>query len=65
MAESGSRVDVYQETLQPIQDGLSGLQNNLQAIADSLAQVQETGDYQLQAVNEMRQTLEPLISLDP
>jgi chromosome segregation ATPase len=65
MAESGSRVDVYQETLQPIQDGLSGLQNNLQAMADSLAQVQETGDYQLQAVNEMRQTLEPLISLNP
>jgi chromosome segregation ATPase len=62
IAESGSRVDVYQQTLQPIQDGLNGLQSNLQAITDSLAQVQETGDYQLQAVNEMRQTLEPLIS---
>ena len=60
-AESWGRVNLYQEALQPIQDGLNGLQQKLQGIADALAQVQETGDYQLQAVTQMRQTLLSLI----
>ncbi len=56
-AESWGRVNLYQEALQPIQDGLDGLQQKLQAIAEALAQVQETGDDQLQAVTQMRQTI--------
>ena len=60
-AESWGRVNLYQEALQPIQDGLDGLQQKLQAIAEALAQVQETGDDQLQAVTQMRQTILSLI----
>ncbi|MBW4559001.1 MAG: pilus motility taxis protein HmpF [Trichormus sp. ATA11-4-KO1] len=56
------RVNLYQETLQPIQDTLESLRHKIQGIADSLAQVQETGDYQLQTINEMRQTLQGLMS---
>ncbi|MBH8577666.1 hypothetical protein I8752_32825 [Nostocaceae cyanobacterium CENA369] len=61
-AECWSRVNLYQETLQPIQDSLDGLRQKLQAIGESLAHVQETGDYQLQTISEMRQTLQSLIS---
>ncbi|MDF5728755.1 MAG: pilus motility taxis protein HmpF [Rhizonema sp. PD38] len=59
--ESWSRVHLYQEVLQPIQDGLNGLQQKLLGIAEALAQVQVSGDYQLQAVTQMRQTIFSLI----
>ncbi len=61
-AECWGRVNLYQETLQPIQDSLDGLRQKLQNIGESLAQVQETGDYQLQTISEMRQTLQNLMS---
>ncbi|YAF96903.1 MAG: pilus motility taxis protein HmpF [Nodularia sp. CChRGM 3473] len=61
-AECWVRVNLYQETLQPIQDTLESLRHKIQGIAESLAQVQETGDYQLQTINEMRQTLQGLMS---
>ncbi|MBR8838661.1 MAG: pilus motility taxis protein HmpF [Stigonema ocellatum SAG 48.90 = DSM 106950] len=61
-AESWGRINLYQETLQPLQDGIDGLKHKLQAIAEALAQVQETGDYQLQAIARMRQILLSLIS---
>ncbi len=60
-AESWGRVHLYQEVLQPMQDGLNGLQQKLLGIAEALAQVQVTGDYQLQAVTQMRQTILSLI----
>ncbi|MBE9005263.1 hypothetical protein IQ259_09445 [Fortiea sp. LEGE XX443] len=60
-SECWGRVNLYQETLQPIQDSLDALRQNLQRIGESLAQVQETGDYQLQTISEMRQTLQNLI----
>ncbi|MDF5715052.1 MAG: pilus motility taxis protein HmpF [Rhizonema sp. NSF051] len=60
-AESWGRVHLYQEVLQPMQDGLKGLQQKLLGIAEALAQVQVTGDYQLQAVTQMRQTILSLI----
>jgi chromosome segregation ATPase len=62
MAESLGRVHLYQEALQPIQDSLDGLRQKLQGIADSVAKVQETGDYQLQTITEMRQSVTSLIS---
>ncbi|MDF5720949.1 MAG: pilus motility taxis protein HmpF [Rhizonema sp. PD37] len=60
-AESWGRVHLYQEVLQPMQDGLNGLHQKLRGIAEALAQVQVTGDYQLQAVTRMRQTILSLI----
>jgi hypothetical protein len=38
------------------------MRQKLQAIAESLASMQETGEYQLQAVTQIRQTLLSLIS---
>jgi len=61
-AESWGRVNLYQETLRPIQDSLDDLRQKLNLIAESLAKVQETGDYQLHALNEMRQALKNFIS---
>ncbi|MBH8551869.1 hypothetical protein I8751_05645 [Nostocaceae cyanobacterium CENA357] len=61
-AESWGKVNLYQEALQPIQDCLDGLRQKLQNIGEALAQVQETGDYQLHTINEMRQNLQNLMS---
>lgn len=54
LAESWVRVNLYQEALQPIQDGVNGLQHNLQTLADG---VQHTGEI----TNQMRQMLEQLV----
>lgn len=56
-AETWGKVNLYQEMLQPIQDGIDGLRQRLEGIAGSMAQVQESGDYQLQAVADLRQIL--------
>ncbi|MEH2338543.1 pilus motility taxis protein HmpF [Nostoc sp.] len=61
-AEYWGRVNLYQEALQPIQDSLDGLRQKLQEIGESLEQFQETGDYQLQAIAQLRHTLQSLIS---
>jgi chromosome segregation ATPase len=61
-AECWGRVNIYQEALQPIQDCLDGLHGKLQGITESLAQVQETGDDQQQAIAQMRHTLLNLMS---
>ena len=61
-AECWGRVNLYQEALQPIQDSLDGLRQKLQEIGESLEQFQETGDYQLQAIAQLRHTLQGLIS---
>lgn len=61
-AELWGRVNSYQETLQPTQDNLNSLREKLEAIANLTAQFQETSDYQLQAIAEMRQTIEQLTS---
>ncbi|MGI8500713.1 MAG: pilus motility taxis protein HmpF [Hassallia sp.] len=60
-AEYWAKVNVYQETLQPIQDSLDGLRHKLQSMAESLTTVQQTGDYQLQTITQMRQTILSLI----
>lgn len=61
-AELWGRVNLYQETLQPIQDCVDGLRQRLDAMTSALAQVQETGDRQRQTINQMQQTLQNLIS---
>ena len=60
-AECCGRVNVYQEALQPIQDSLDGLRQKLQGIGESLDQFQETGDYQIQAIAQLRHTLQSLM----
>ncbi len=62
MAESRGRLNLYHEVLQPLQDSFDGMRQKLQGIAESLASMQETGEYQLQAVTQIRQTLLSLIS---
>ncbi|MBW4521247.1 MAG: pilus motility taxis protein HmpF [Scytolyngbya sp. HA4215-MV1] len=62
VAELWGKVNLYQETLQPIQDGVSGLRQRLEEIAGTMSQVQEAGDYQLQAITEMRQILVGLMN---
>ncbi|MBC6472949.1 MAG: hypothetical protein GDA48_09130, partial [Hormoscilla sp. GM102CHS1] len=59
-AEVRAKVHLYQETLQPIQDRLSGLRSKLEPISEALNKVQETGDYQLQAIAEMQQIIASL-----
>ncbi|WP_414581026.1 pilus motility taxis protein HmpF [Scytonema sp. PCC 10023] len=61
-AESRGRLNLYYEALQPLQDCVDGMRQKVQGIAESLASVQETGEYQLQAVTQIRQTLLNLIS---
>ena len=60
-AEYYGRVNLYQEALQPIQDSLDGLRQKLQGIRESLDQFQETADYQIQAIAQLRHTLQSLM----
>jgi chromosome segregation ATPase len=60
-SQSWGQLNVYQETLQPIQDSLDSLRHKLQGIGESLSQVQETRDYQLQTIAQMRQTIQSLL----
>ncbi len=57
VAECWGRVNLYQEILQPIQDSLDELLKKLEVIAGTLEQVHQSGDYQLQTIDQMRQTL--------
>ena len=59
-AELLAKVQLYRETLQPSQDNLNGIRQKLEAVVGVLNQIQETGDYQLQAIAEMRQMLNGL-----
>jgi chromosome segregation ATPase len=61
VAELLGQVKIYQETLQPRQDGLGEIRQKLDAIAQALNQIQETGDYQLQAIAQMQQTISSLM----
>jgi chromosome segregation ATPase len=59
-AELWGRVNTYQDTLQPVQDGFNALKQKAEAIASVMTQFQEASDYQLQAVNELRDTVQQL-----
>ncbi|MBN3869403.1 pilus motility taxis protein HmpF [Nostoc sp. JL33] len=61
-AECCGRVNLYEEALQPIQDSLDSLRQKLLLIGESLDQFQETGDSQVQAIAQLRHTLESLMS---
>jgi chromosome segregation ATPase len=61
-AESKAVLEFYEETLQPIQDSVDGLRQKLQGVGDSLTLVQESGNSQQEAVNEMREILMSFIA---
>ncbi|HIK05075.1 MAG TPA: hypothetical protein IGS40_10225 [Trichormus sp. M33_DOE_039] len=60
--ECWGRVNLYQEALQPIQDCLDEMRHKLQSIGESLGQIQETSDHQLQTITEIRHTIGSLLS---
>ena len=60
-AELSGRFNMNQEVLLPIQHYLNNLREKLQAISDTLGQVQKTGDFQLQAISEMQQIIDTLL----
>ncbi|NEO99388.1 MAG: hypothetical protein F6K58_12035 [Symploca sp. SIO2E9] len=55
------KVNLYQETLQLRQDSITEIRQKLEAIADGLNQIQEIGDYQLQLLAQMQQTIGSLL----
>jgi Mg2+ and Co2+ transporter CorA len=57
VAECWGRIHLYQEMLQPVQDSLDGMRQKLEAIADALNHLQQTGNDQLQTIEEMRSSL--------
>lgn len=61
MAESRSKVHLYGELLQPIQNNLDGLRQKLEGVVESLGKVQETGDYQLHTITEMQQAIANIV----
>jgi chromosome segregation ATPase len=61
IAQLWGKVNLYQETLPPMQDSLTGVRQNLEQLAGIFDQIQESGDYQLQAISEMWQTINSLI----
>ncbi|WP_026079823.1 pilus motility taxis protein HmpF [Spirulina subsalsa] len=54
------RVNLYEEILKPMQDGLEGVQQQLEAIAALLDQTQETAQYQQEAVGNLQQAVSEL-----
>lgn len=60
-ADLWGAVNLYQEILQPVQDQVNGVRQHLEAIANGLNQIQETGDYQLQSIAQLRQTLSSFV----
>ncbi len=61
LVELSAKVTLYEEMLQPRQDGINEIRQKLEEIAQTLNQIQETGDYQLQAIAEMKQMISNLI----
>lgn len=62
VAELQGRVALYQEILQPIQDGLDGLRGQLETIANSINQVQESRDQQQGTLTEIQQLMGSLMN---
>ena len=62
-AEYMGRVSLYKEALQPIQDALDRLREQLDMIAGSLTQLQEFDDSRIQVVAELRQVIGSFMNL--
>jgi chromosome segregation ATPase len=64
-AELWGKVNMSQELLQPMQEGIHEMKQKAEAIASVMTQFQEAGNYQLQAIAEMQATLERLTGRVP
>lgn len=60
VAQLWGKVHLYEETLQPLQDGLNKIRQNLEAIANALNHIQKTGDSQQQAIAQISQIISSL-----
>ncbi len=60
LAESRAKVSLYEEILQPTQEGLDELRHKLQTLSDTLVQIQQSGNSQLDIVSQMQQALQNL-----
>ncbi len=60
VAQLWGKVNLYEETLQPLQDGLNKIRQNLEAIANALNNIQKTGDSQQQAIAQISQIISSL-----
>ncbi len=57
VGEQWGKVNAYQEALALAQGGTGGVREKLESLGQILNQFQETSDYQLQAIAELRQTI--------
>jgi archaellum component FlaC len=64
-AETQGRIALYQEVLQPVQDGADGIRQQLETIVGTAEQVQESGEMQRQTIADMQQVLYSLTSPQP
>ncbi|HEY9671017.1 MAG TPA: pilus motility taxis protein HmpF [Waterburya sp.] len=62
VARLWGQVTQNQAMLQPRQDALNEIRQKLEAIAEALNQIQATGDYQLQAIAQLQQTISSLVN---
>ncbi|HIK39835.1 pilus motility taxis protein HmpF [Thermoleptolyngbya sp. M55_K2018_002] len=60
VGEQWGKVNAYQEALALAQGGAGGIREKLELIGQILNQFQETSDYQLQAIAELRQIISSL-----
>ncbi len=61
VARLWGQVSQNQEALQPRQEALNEIRQKLEAIAEALNQIQATGDYQLQSIAQLQQTISSLV----
>jgi hypothetical protein len=65
VAELWGRVNICQELLQPMQEGIQTMKQKAEAIASVMTQFEEAGNYQRQAIAEMQTTVERLTGKVP
>ncbi len=61
VAQLWGKVNLYQETLPPIQENLNAIRQKLEALAQRINQMQETGNSQLGAISDLQEIINSLI----
>jgi len=62
LAELSGQVSLYEQMLQPQQEKLAELRQKLETAVESLNQFQETGNYQQQAIGQIRDVVMSLVN---
>ena len=60
VAQLWGQVNLYEEALQPLQDNLDRTKEKLEGIVEMVTQFKQTGEYQFEAVGNLRQIVEEL-----